>query len=177
MLDVEDAGAKKLDSYQNFAKAFKVRDFSPLMASQKPNDARLKQRWSSRRRSSLARNSHCQRSAQFCSHFTNCKLRSIPTRSCRTFEIVSPTTAQTRGDCGTNALHRLQVGESAARRGGSSTGAHGDREERTGRGTVRDPRDSRRDKDGSARLSKGDAQGRRRYRRIAGYFRSSMFEW
>lgn len=42
MLDVEEAGAKKLDSYQNFAKAFKVRDFGPLMASQKPNDARLK---------------------------------------------------------------------------------------------------------------------------------------
>lgn len=42
MLDVEEAGAKKLDSYQNFAKAFKVRDFAPLMASQKPNDARLK---------------------------------------------------------------------------------------------------------------------------------------
>ena len=42
MLDVEESGAKKLDSYQNFAKAFKVRDFGPLMASQKPNDARLK---------------------------------------------------------------------------------------------------------------------------------------
>jgi hypothetical protein len=42
MLDVEEAGAKKLDSYQNFAKAFKVKDFGPLMASQKPNDARLK---------------------------------------------------------------------------------------------------------------------------------------
>jgi putative DNA methylase len=42
MLDVEDAGGKKLDSYQNFAKAFKVRDFGPLMASEKPNDARLK---------------------------------------------------------------------------------------------------------------------------------------
>lgn len=42
MLDVEEAGGKKLDSYQNFAKAFKVRDFGPMMASQKPNDARLK---------------------------------------------------------------------------------------------------------------------------------------
>jgi len=42
MLDVEEAGAKKLDSYQNFAKAFKVRDFGSLMASEKPNDARLK---------------------------------------------------------------------------------------------------------------------------------------
>jgi putative DNA methylase len=42
MLDVEEAGAKKLDSYQNFAKAFKVGDLAPLMASQKPNDARLK---------------------------------------------------------------------------------------------------------------------------------------
>lgn len=42
MVDVEEAGAKKLDSYQNFAKAFKVRDFGALMASQKPNDAKLK---------------------------------------------------------------------------------------------------------------------------------------
>jgi putative DNA methylase len=42
MLDVEETGAKKLDSYQNFGKAFKVRDIGPLMASQKPNDARLK---------------------------------------------------------------------------------------------------------------------------------------
>jgi len=42
MLDVEEAGAKKLDSYQNFAKAFKVRNFASLMASEKPNDARLK---------------------------------------------------------------------------------------------------------------------------------------
>jgi len=42
MLDVEEAGAKKLDGYQNFAKAFKVREFGPLMASQKPNDARLR---------------------------------------------------------------------------------------------------------------------------------------
>jgi len=42
MLDVEEAGGKKLDSYQNFAKAFKVRDFGPMMASQKPNDAQLK---------------------------------------------------------------------------------------------------------------------------------------
>jgi adenine-specific DNA methylase len=42
MLDVEEAGAKKLDGYQNFAKAFKVRDFGVLMASQKPNNARLK---------------------------------------------------------------------------------------------------------------------------------------
>ena len=31
-----------LDNYQNFAKAFKVRDFKPLLASQKANDARLK---------------------------------------------------------------------------------------------------------------------------------------
>ncbi len=34
--------AKTLDNYQNFAKAFKVRDFRALMASQKANDARLK---------------------------------------------------------------------------------------------------------------------------------------
>lgn len=41
MLDMEAHGAKTLDNYQNFAKAFKVHDFKPLMASQKANDARL----------------------------------------------------------------------------------------------------------------------------------------
>lgn len=42
MLDMEARGAKTLDNYQNFAKAFKVRDFRPLLASLKANDARLK---------------------------------------------------------------------------------------------------------------------------------------
>jgi putative DNA methylase len=42
MLDMESHGAKSLDNYQNFAKAFKVRDFKPLLASYKANDARLK---------------------------------------------------------------------------------------------------------------------------------------
>jgi len=42
MLDMESRGAKTLDNYQNFAKAFKVRDFKPLLASNKANDARLK---------------------------------------------------------------------------------------------------------------------------------------
>jgi len=42
MLDMEARGTKTLDNYQNFAKAFKVRDFKPLLASQKANDARLK---------------------------------------------------------------------------------------------------------------------------------------
>jgi putative DNA methylase len=42
MLDMEARGAKTLDNYQNFAKAFKVRDFRPLMASQRANEARLK---------------------------------------------------------------------------------------------------------------------------------------
>ena len=42
MLDMEARGAKTLDNYQNFAKAFKVRDFRPLLASQKANNARLK---------------------------------------------------------------------------------------------------------------------------------------
>ena len=42
MLDMEARGAKTLDNYQNFAKAFKVRDFKPLLASQKANHARLK---------------------------------------------------------------------------------------------------------------------------------------
>ncbi|TFH46447.1 MAG: hypothetical protein E4H01_09965 [Lysobacterales bacterium] len=42
MLDLETRGAKTLDNYQNFAKAFKVRDFKPLLASLKANNARLK---------------------------------------------------------------------------------------------------------------------------------------
>jgi len=42
LLDMEARGAKTLDNYQNFAKAFKVRDFNPLLASQKANNARLK---------------------------------------------------------------------------------------------------------------------------------------
>lgn len=42
MLDMESHGAKTLDNYQNFAKAFKVRDFKPLLASHKANQARLK---------------------------------------------------------------------------------------------------------------------------------------
>jgi putative DNA methylase len=43
LLDMEARGTKPLvDNYQNFAKAFKVRDFKTLLASQKANDARLK---------------------------------------------------------------------------------------------------------------------------------------
>jgi len=42
MLDMEARGAKTLDNYQNFAKAFKVRDFKPLLASHRANEARLK---------------------------------------------------------------------------------------------------------------------------------------
>jgi putative DNA methylase len=42
MLDLEARGAKTLDNYQNFGKAFKVRDLHALMASRKANNARLK---------------------------------------------------------------------------------------------------------------------------------------
>jgi len=42
MLDMEARGAKTLDNYQNFAKAFKVRDFQAFMASRRANNARLK---------------------------------------------------------------------------------------------------------------------------------------
>jgi putative DNA methylase len=42
MLDLESRGAKTLDNYQNFAKAFKVRDFKPFLASHKANSTRLK---------------------------------------------------------------------------------------------------------------------------------------
>lgn len=40
MADLEAAGLKKLDNYQNFAKAFRA-DWQPLMASATPNAARL----------------------------------------------------------------------------------------------------------------------------------------
>ena len=42
LVDLEARGLKTLDNYQNFAKAFKVRNFRALMASQKANQARLK---------------------------------------------------------------------------------------------------------------------------------------
>jgi putative DNA methylase len=42
MLDIELTGAKKIDNYQNFAKAFRVADYGALMGSMKPNAARLK---------------------------------------------------------------------------------------------------------------------------------------
>ena len=42
MLDIEAGGAKKLDNYQNFAKAFRCGDYTSVMGSTKPNDARLK---------------------------------------------------------------------------------------------------------------------------------------
>lgn len=42
LLDLEARGAKSLDNYQNFAKAFKVRDFKALLASHKANNARLR---------------------------------------------------------------------------------------------------------------------------------------
>ena len=42
MVDLEARGAKALDNYQNFAKAFKVRDFYALMGDRRANQARLK---------------------------------------------------------------------------------------------------------------------------------------
>ncbi len=42
MLEMEVRGAKTLDNYQNFAKAFKVRNFGALMGDQRANHARLK---------------------------------------------------------------------------------------------------------------------------------------
>ena len=42
MLDLEARGLRSLDNYQNFAKAFKVRDFQVFLASRKANEARLK---------------------------------------------------------------------------------------------------------------------------------------
>ena len=42
LIDLEAKGFKTLDNYQNFAKAFKVRDFRALMGNEKANEARLK---------------------------------------------------------------------------------------------------------------------------------------
>lgn len=42
MLDMEVRGIRTLDNYQNFAKAFKIRDFYPLMGDRRANRARLK---------------------------------------------------------------------------------------------------------------------------------------
>lgn len=42
MLDLEAHGNKTLDNYQNFAKAFKVRDFQVLLGNRKANQARLR---------------------------------------------------------------------------------------------------------------------------------------
>lgn len=42
MMDMETTGARKLDNYQNFAKAFRVQDYTRVMASMAPNEARLK---------------------------------------------------------------------------------------------------------------------------------------
>lgn len=42
MLDLESHKSHTLDNYQNFAKAFKVRSFHAMMASEKANSARLK---------------------------------------------------------------------------------------------------------------------------------------
>jgi putative DNA methylase len=42
MLDIEEGGTKKLENYQNFAKAFRYSDYTTTMASVKANDARLK---------------------------------------------------------------------------------------------------------------------------------------
>ena len=42
MMDIEEAGEAKLDQFQNFAKAFRVGDYDDLMASNTPNNAKLK---------------------------------------------------------------------------------------------------------------------------------------
>lgn len=42
MMDIETTSLRKLDNYQNFAKAFRVSDYGTLMGSVEPNKARLK---------------------------------------------------------------------------------------------------------------------------------------
>lgn len=43
MMDIETTGAAKLDNYQNFAKAFRVADYSRVMGNMAANKAQLKQ--------------------------------------------------------------------------------------------------------------------------------------
>ena len=42
MMDMESTGASKLDNYQNFAKAFRVEDYTKVMTSMTANKAQLK---------------------------------------------------------------------------------------------------------------------------------------
>jgi hypothetical protein len=42
MMDIETTGSAKLDNYQNFAKAFRVEDYSRVMGSMAANKAQLK---------------------------------------------------------------------------------------------------------------------------------------
>jgi putative DNA methylase len=42
MMDIETTSLRKLDNYQNFAKAFRVNDYGALMGSTAPNKARLR---------------------------------------------------------------------------------------------------------------------------------------
>jgi hypothetical protein len=42
MMDIETTGAKKLDNYQNFSRAFRVTNYDDLMGNKEPNKARLK---------------------------------------------------------------------------------------------------------------------------------------
>jgi len=42
LIELEARGQHTVDNYQNFAKAFKVRDFKPFMASERANAARLR---------------------------------------------------------------------------------------------------------------------------------------
>jgi hypothetical protein len=42
MMDIETTGAAKLDNYQNFAKAFRVEDYSRVMGNMAANKAQLK---------------------------------------------------------------------------------------------------------------------------------------
>jgi hypothetical protein len=42
MMDIETTGAGKLDNYQNFAKAFRVEDYTRVMGSMAANKAQLK---------------------------------------------------------------------------------------------------------------------------------------
>jgi hypothetical protein len=42
MMDIEAEGATKLDNYQNFAKVFRIENYSSVMGDMRPNHARLK---------------------------------------------------------------------------------------------------------------------------------------
>ena len=77
MVEMEAEGWKKLDNYQNFAKAFRVADYGALMGSMKANSARLKTALDFKKANSTASSARL-RCARSSSLSTSCNGKSIP---------------------------------------------------------------------------------------------------